>query len=111
MELAARQRWEEQGLPATRARFQALRSLARPHRSCYTSSMCVFARSPESGRELMVLVVVDEPRGREKFGSRVAGPSAYTILAEALGLTRDGRTGQPTLAAGFVARAPAGGGS
>jgi hypothetical protein len=58
--------------------------------SCYTSSMCIFGRRPEGGREVMVLVIVDEPRGKRHFGSEVAGPAAITILREALGLTRLG---------------------
>ncbi len=108
VELAARERWERAGVPVTRERYRSLRGEPRPHDICYTSSMCVSGRSPETGRELLVLVVVDEPRGREKFGSRVAGPAAFAILAEALGLTRDGRAGERTIEGGFVARGPGG---
>jgi cell division protein FtsI/penicillin-binding protein 2 len=59
----------------------------RDHKNCYTSSMCIFGRHPDTDREVMVLVVADEPRGKEKFGSHVAGPTAVAILREALGLT------------------------
>lgn len=66
-----------------------------PHKgSCYTSSICAFGHLQTDeealAREVMVLVVVDEPRGGEKFGSRVAGPAAMRILQEALGRTEDG---------------------
>jgi len=102
VELAARERWEAEGTPVTRARYAALRKVKKPHRDCYTSTMCVFGRSPLTDREVLVLLVVDEPRGREKFGSKVAGPAAFAILAEALGLTREGRLPEDTLAGGFV---------
>jgi hypothetical protein len=63
----------------------------KAHRgSCYTSSMCIFGHRPEGGREVMVYVVVDEPRGKLHYGSEVAGPAALAILREALGFTRDG---------------------
>lgn len=62
----------------------------RPHkRSCYTSSMCLSAVGPE-GRRLMVLVVVEEPRGTGTyghFGSKVAGPAAANLLRVACGLS------------------------
>lgn len=61
------------------------------HSSCYTSSICLFGRTLDGGREVMVLVVVDEPRGGGRhFGSYVAGPAAMALLKEALGLTRVG---------------------
>jgi cell division protein FtsI/penicillin-binding protein 2 len=72
------------------------------HRSCYTSSMCAFGRRAEGGREVLVLVVADEPRGREKFGARVAGPTAIAILKEALGATRLGAPAVPDVVAGFA---------
>ncbi len=116
LELAERARWERQGLAPTRARVQGLRRLAKPHGRCYTSSIVVFGRASgieremrgdRSGlggdRELMVFVVVEEPRGKERFGSRVAGPAAAAILAEALGLTRNGALPAQDLAAGFGA--------
>ncbi len=55
--------------------------------SCYTSSMCIFGRRKDGGREVMVLVVIDEPRGKFHFGSDVAGPVAIGVLREALGYT------------------------
>lgn len=71
---------------------EALKALPKPHRrSCYTSSICAFGRLPGTDRELMVLLVVDEPRGKEKYGSRVAGPAARRVLFEALGVTHEGR--------------------
>ena len=72
-----------------------------PHSgSCYTASMMAFgsvgdpnAPGPWAGedREVMVFIVVDEPRGDSYFGSQVAGPTAMTVLQEALGLTRNGQ--------------------
>jgi len=97
VELEARERWAEEGIQPTRALVKSLRGLPKPHGSCYTSSMCVFARHPETGRELMVLVVTDEPRGKQKFGSKVSGP------AEALSLTRDGLPPEEEVVAGFFA--------
>jgi len=95
VELAARGRWEEQGVPATRARLTALRGEPKPHDNCYTSSMAVFGSvrgaTGEAARELLVLIVADEPRSKQKYGSDVAGPTAVRVLVEALGLTCDGR--------------------
>jgi len=113
VELGERERWEKQGIPATRARVAELRSLAKPHRSCYTSSICVFGRGPSDTRDIMVLIVVDEPRGKKKFGSDVAGPAAGRVLAEALGLTVNGVAPRHEVAPGFApsALALAGGGT
>jgi hypothetical protein len=54
--------------------------------------MVVFGSVPGhgGGREVFVMVVADEPRGRERFGSKVAGPAAVAILREALGETAMG---------------------
>jgi cell division protein FtsI (penicillin-binding protein 3) len=101
VELAARARWEAEGLPATEARLASLGRIEKPHGRCYTSSICVFGRSPTHPRELMVFLVVDEPRGKERFGSRVAGPAAERVLAEALGLTRNGCAPSFEVAPGF----------
>ncbi|MEW6072155.1 MAG: penicillin-binding transpeptidase domain-containing protein [Planctomycetota bacterium] len=90
VELAARERADREGVPMTAARLRSLKAQPKPHGNCYTSSMCVFGRRLDEEREILVLVVADEPRSREKFGSRVAGPAAAAILVEALGLTRDG---------------------
>ncbi len=101
VELEARERWDRDGVACTSERYRSLRTLPKPHRNCYTSSMCIFGRLPDDDRELMVLVVVDEPRGKQKYGSKVAGPAAAAILAEALGLTRNGATPEPEVLAGF----------
>jgi hypothetical protein len=90
----------------------------RAHKSsCYTSSMCVFGHLPqaEAARaegavdsglgtpgEIMVLVVVDEPRKGKKFGADVAGPAAIAILKEALGLTRCGTRASELSPEGFA---------
>ena len=103
VELAARARLEREGLPATAERVPALQRLEKPHARCYTSSICAFGRAPGSERELMVLVVVDEPRGKERFGGRVAGPAAERVLAEALGLTVNGSAPSFEVAPGFGA--------
>jgi cell division protein FtsI/penicillin-binding protein 2 len=89
----------------------------KPHNgACYTSSMCIFGRLPDSAREVLVLVVVDEPRRGKKFGADVAGPAAAAILAEALGRTHAGARPPQRSPEGFVsleagpagaARAPA----
>ncbi len=103
VELGERARWEAEGLPATQARIDALSGIEKPHGRCYTSSICAFGRAPNHPRELMVLLVVDEPRGKERFGSRVAGPAAERVLAEALGLTRNGCAPTFEVAPGFGA--------
>jgi cell division protein FtsI/penicillin-binding protein 2 len=67
------------------------RAGGRPHkRSCYTSSICLVGRVEGEERELMTLIVVEEPLGKNKFGSDVAGPTAAAVLKEALGLTHAG---------------------
>jgi transpeptidase family protein len=103
VELAERARWEREGLPATKARIDSLAHLEKPHARCYTSSICAFGRAPGSERDIMVLLVVDEPRGKERFGSRVAGPAAERVLAEALGLTTNGLAPSFEVAPGFGA--------
>jgi hypothetical protein len=64
--------------------------------------MAVFGRLHGSPRELLVLVVADEPRGKEKYGSKVAGPAAVSILREALGLTVMGQEPLPEALPGFA---------
>jgi len=103
VELGERARWEREGLAATRERIESLERLEKPHARCYTSSICAFGRAPDSERELMVLIVVDEPRGKERFGGRVAGPAAQRVLAEALGLTLNGQAPSFEVAPGFGA--------
>jgi cell division protein FtsI/penicillin-binding protein 2 len=97
MQLAAD--YAEADIVPTRKQMKAdrLRLLATPlpHKrdECYTSSVLAVGHLPDSPagfeREIMVLVVVDDPAG-EKFGSRVSGPTAVSVLAEALGLTLNG---------------------
>lgn len=104
VELAHNQAHREAGTPCSRACRKALKQAERPHRSCYTPSMAIFGRrsGPQGdGRELMVLVVVDEPR-KGKFGGDVAGPAAVAILREALGLTRMGEVPVHDLVRGFA---------
>jgi cell division protein FtsI/penicillin-binding protein 2 len=65
-----------------------------PHKKdCYTSSIAAVGHLPDSvsgfEREVLVLVVVDEPCNG-KYGAEVSGPTAVSVLAEALGLTRNG---------------------
>ncbi len=90
------------GVSVTKRDYQGLRGVREEHSTCHTSSILVFARLPESEREIAVLVVVDEPRSGERFGSHVAGPAAMDIVAEALGLTRAGYGTTPDLLAGFA---------
>jgi cell division protein FtsI/penicillin-binding protein 2 len=92
----------EAGLPVTKKEYTRLAGVREEHGRCHTSSILVFGRRPHEDRDLAVLVVVDEPRGVEHFGSRVAGPAAMDILVEALGITRDGRLPTPELVAGFA---------
>jgi cell division protein FtsI/penicillin-binding protein 2 len=84
----------QHALDGTRMSAAERRSLAtgrqhfgRRRATCYTSSMCAIGRLPD-GRELLVLIVVDDPTGPEKFGSMVAGPTAIAVLRRALGLPR-----------------------
>ena len=77
------------------------RTGTRPHaRDCFTASMMAFGSvgdpkgpMPRAGeeREVMVFVVVEEPRGEHYYGSQIAGPATMAILKEALGLTRNGQ--------------------
>ena len=71
--------------------FDQMKRRDIPHKgSCYTSSICLAGRVFGESREIMVLMVVDEPRSKLKFGSDVAGPAAASVLKEALGLTKGG---------------------
>lgn len=98
----------EHGCRGAKACRQALAKNGKPpHRSCYTSSICAIGKLPENGREVMVLVVVDEPRSNRHFGSQVAGPAGIGILEEALGLTRGGEAPLEIAADGFHAIAAA----
>ena len=101
-ELVDQLRHQRERSRCTRACRRRLVAQPRVHRTCYTSSMCIFGRRLDSDREVMVLVVVDEPRGREKFGSRVAGPTAVAILQEAVGATALGEKPVAKVVDGFL---------
>jgi cell division protein FtsI/penicillin-binding protein 2 len=101
VEMPERRRLTEAGLTLTTERYRALRSAPKPHRNCYTSSVCVVGSLPGRDTELMVFVVAEEPRGKERFGSKVAGPTAAAILAEGLALTRNGETARREVLDGF----------
>lgn len=75
------------------------------HRACYTSSICLVGHVEGETREVMVLVVVEEPRRGGRFGSRVAGPAALAVLAEALGVAPPcgAQRIPPPVAGGFLA--------
>ena len=104
VELSERKRWSDAGLPATKARYESLHSIPKSHQtSCYTSSICMFGSRDDDARRLLVFVVVEEPRGKQKFGSKVAGPAAARILAEALSLTVNGETPRGEVTEGFFA--------
>jgi len=94
----------------TRAQLLSKKSHAR---GCYTASMCAWGRLPDSPREVMVLVVVDEPRGSRHYGSEIAGPATISILKEALGYTHGGVRAKDAPRPGFapleMAAVPAGG--
>ncbi len=99
VELAHNRDHKCRGARACRAKLKG----ERAHKSsCYTSSMCIFGKLPDDDREIMVLVVVDEPRGGKKYGSDVAGPAAAGVLKEALGYTRDGVRVEPLPEDGFA---------
>jgi len=87
------------GIPWSLEEYKALigkRNNLGRRRTCYTSSMCAVGRVGE--RELLVLVVVDEPRSKLKFGSDVAGPTAMRLLRRAHGLcaVHDAEPAPPT---------------
>ncbi|MBI5365126.1 MAG: hypothetical protein HZA53_18255 [Planctomycetes bacterium] len=93
------------GSKGCREKLQGLKAHKGP---CYTSSMCAWGRLPGDPRELLVLVVVDEPRKGKKFGADVAGPAAAAILKEALGHTHGGVLPEAIGPEGFQAfQAPA----
>jgi cell division protein FtsI/penicillin-binding protein 2 len=55
--------------------------------TCYTSSMAAVGRVGD--RELLTMVIVDEPRSRRKFGADVAGKATMRILRQAHGLSAE----------------------
>ena len=89
-EMQALAEFAREGRKWTSADRKALFQRERVHETCYTSSICAAGRvvTDDGPREIMVLVVADEPRGREKFGSRVTGGAAIAILRQAFDLPR-----------------------
>jgi len=84
----AHQAWHaKQGTSCNKRCRAKLSGSARVHPTCYTSSMVIFGRREDGGRELMVYVVVDDKTSGERYGSAAAGPAAAAILREALGLS------------------------
>lgn len=92
LEMEALARFAREGRRWTSTDRKALFQQAKVHRrsTCYTSSICAAGRvvTEDGPREVMVLVVADDPRGSERFGSRVTGGTAIAILRQALGLSR-----------------------
>ncbi len=82
-----RQAHKEHGTSCPRAcREAALKPGVREHKmKCYTSSMCAIGRLPE-GKDVLVLIVVEEPLKGGRFGSDIAGPTTIRVLRRALGL-------------------------
>ncbi|HVS19115.1 MAG TPA: hypothetical protein VMT18_10990, partial [Planctomycetota bacterium] len=100
-ELAHQARHADEGTRCSRTCRAAAKALARPHaKSCITLSMAAFGRRLDGEREVLVLVMVDEPlKGR--YGSDTAGPAAIAILREALGETALGQERRAGWLAGF----------
>ena len=71
---------------ACRAALDDPRRHRSGRRTCYTSSMCAIGRLTGDERTLLVLLVVDDPGSKEKFGADVAGPAAMAVLRGAFGL-------------------------
>ena len=101
VELAHYQQHHEDETVCSRSCRRSMAAEEKPHATCYTPSMCIFGRLEGSDRELMVLVVADDPRVG-KFGGDVAGPFAVSILREALGQTRTGMEPVPDVIEGFA---------
>ncbi|MCE9593908.1 MAG: hypothetical protein K8S98_06925 [Planctomycetes bacterium] len=101
VDLAHQERhWREHSTCSKECR-RALKDAKQDHAHCYTSSMCAFGRLPGTDRDVMVLVVAEEPRVG-KYGARVAGPTAIAILDEALGITRLGLKSVEEVLPGFA---------
>ena len=101
-ELAHQARHADEGTRCSRACRAALKSLPKPHaKKCLTLSMAAFGRRLDGEREVLVLVMVDEPRHKARYGSDTAGPAAIAILREALGDTALGQERRAGWVAGF----------
>ncbi len=89
VELQHAMQHRKQGTSCSKACYAALRG-QRDHKSkrvtCYTSSMCALGQLEPGGPMIMALIVVDDPRSKEKFGGDVAGASAVRMLRLAHGL-------------------------
>ncbi|MFT4537642.1 MAG: hypothetical protein ACI835_000072 [Planctomycetota bacterium] len=59
---------------------------AHKRQSCYTSSMLSIGRPYGSEREVLVLIVVDGPRNKARFGREVAGQCNIDVLRKAFDL-------------------------
>ncbi|MFT7074985.1 MAG: hypothetical protein ACJA0P_000985 [Planctomycetota bacterium] len=94
----------------TRELRAKLRSVPKPHRrtTCYTSSICAAGRAVVDGevREIMVLLVAEDPVGKERFGSRVTGPTAMALLRQAFGFDRTAKPVDTSAEAGAEADEP-----
>lgn len=101
VELEHWERHRSGGTSCSQTCMRGMSSAPRPHGTCYSPSMVIFGRREGSQREVMVVVVADDPRVG-KFGGDVAGPAAVSILREALGVTRAGREPVPDLIEGFA---------
>jgi cell division protein FtsI/penicillin-binding protein 2 len=102
-ELAHQAKHRRDGTKCSQSCRASLRGRREGHANCYTSSMCIWGSLEGTQREVMVLVVADEPRGNKgHFGSQVAGPTAVAILKEALGRTHLGDPTVPDVVAGFA---------
>jgi len=101
VELEHYERHRSEGTSCDRICRRGMLAEPRVHRTCYSPSMCIFGRLEGSDREVLVLVLADDPRVG-KYGGDVAGPAAVAILREALGQTRDGLEPVPDLVEGFA---------
>lgn len=102
VELEHQARHAEQDTRCSRACRASAKSLPKPHRgACLTLSMAAFGRRLDGEREVLVLVMVDEPVKKARYGSDTAGPAAIAILEEALGLTAFGEERRASWVAGF----------
>jgi cell division protein FtsI/penicillin-binding protein 2 len=107
VELGHYERHRRAGTDCNRTCRRSIASEPMPHRTCYSPVMCAFGRLEESEREVLVLVIADDPL-TGKFGGDVAGPPAIAILREALGQTRAGLEPVPDLVEGFAPSSLAG---
>lgn len=72
-----------------RSRLRGQRDHKGLRNTCYTSSMMAVGQLEPGGRQILVLVVVDDARSKAKFGADVAGRAAVRILRRAFELPPD----------------------